>query len=79
VTCPERGRTQPPTLTIDALGRRCPVPVILLAERITEVGVSVLATSLVTDQASEMTNSAATSRRRSRWTRSAAWSAARSW
>jgi tRNA 2-thiouridine synthesizing protein A len=49
VTCPERGRTQPPALTIDALGRRCPVPVILLAERITEVRVGQLVELLADD------------------------------
>lgn len=49
MTDPERGRTQPPALTIDALGRRCPVPVILLAERITEVGVGELVELLVDD------------------------------
>jgi tRNA 2-thiouridine synthesizing protein A len=31
------GRAAPPALTIDALGRRCPIPVILLAERIGEI------------------------------------------
>jgi tRNA 2-thiouridine synthesizing protein A len=32
-------RTEPPYLIIDALGRKCPIPIILLAERIREVPV----------------------------------------
>jgi tRNA 2-thiouridine synthesizing protein A len=38
-----------PALTIDALGRRCPVPVILLAERIVEVPVGGLVEILADD------------------------------
>ncbi|MCW2918776.1 MAG: SirA family protein [Actinomycetia bacterium] len=30
-------RAEPPYLIIDALGRKCPIPIILLAERIREV------------------------------------------
>jgi tRNA 2-thiouridine synthesizing protein A len=38
VTQPEPGGTPtPPALTIDAMGLKCPIPVILLAERISEV------------------------------------------
>jgi tRNA 2-thiouridine synthesizing protein A len=40
---------QPPALVVDALGRRCPVPVILLAERITEVGVGQVVELLADD------------------------------
>jgi tRNA 2-thiouridine synthesizing protein A len=38
-----------PGLRIDAMGRRCPVPVILLAERITEVAVGDLVEVLADD------------------------------
>jgi tRNA 2-thiouridine synthesizing protein A len=53
VTHPERGPERrpgaAPALTIDALGRRCPVPVILLAERIGEVGVGQVVELLADD------------------------------
>ena len=53
MTPPQRGgaeaQTAPPALTIDALGRRCPVPVILLAERIGEVQVGQLVEVLADD------------------------------
>ncbi|MEU7987876.1 sulfurtransferase TusA family protein [Streptosporangium canum] len=31
------GPTQPPALTIDALGKKCPIPIIMLAEQINQV------------------------------------------
>ncbi|MGV9779309.1 sulfurtransferase TusA family protein [Streptosporangium sp. NPDC003464] len=31
------GSTQPPALTIDALGKKCPIPIIMLAEQINHV------------------------------------------
>jgi tRNA 2-thiouridine synthesizing protein A len=38
---PSHGRTSPgrgaPALTLDALGKKCPVPIIMLADRIREV------------------------------------------
>ena len=34
---PPGPRAEPPYLIIDALGRKCPIPIILLAERIREV------------------------------------------
>jgi tRNA 2-thiouridine synthesizing protein A len=41
VTPPQQDRTpaplSPPSITIDAIGRKCPIPVILLAERISEI------------------------------------------
>ena len=53
MTPPQRGgaeaQTAPPALTIDALGRRCPVPVILLAERIGEVQAGQLVEVLADD------------------------------
>jgi tRNA 2-thiouridine synthesizing protein A len=40
-----------PALTIDALGRRCPIPVIMLAERIREVPVGQVVAVLADDPA----------------------------
>lgn len=31
------GSVQPPALTIDALGKKCPIPIIMLAEQINDV------------------------------------------
>jgi tRNA 2-thiouridine synthesizing protein A len=38
-SAPPAPRREPPYLIIDALGRKCPIPIILLAERIREVPV----------------------------------------
>ena len=40
-----------PVLTIDALGRKCPIPIIMLAERIREVPVGQLIAVLADDPA----------------------------
>jgi tRNA 2-thiouridine synthesizing protein A len=40
-----------PTLTIDALGRKCPIPIIMLAERIREVPVGAVIAVLADDPA----------------------------
>jgi tRNA 2-thiouridine synthesizing protein A len=40
-------------LTIDALGRKCPIPIIMLAERIREVPVGHLVAVLADDPAAE--------------------------
>jgi tRNA 2-thiouridine synthesizing protein A len=40
-----------PALTIDALGRKCPIPIIMLAERIREVGVGQIVAVLADDPA----------------------------
>jgi tRNA 2-thiouridine synthesizing protein A len=55
VTSPvEPGPTAPvPTLTIDARGRKCPIPIIMLAERIREVPVGHLVAVLADDPAAE--------------------------
>jgi tRNA 2-thiouridine synthesizing protein A len=42
-----------PTLTIDALGRKCPIPIIMLAERIREVPVGHVVAVLADDPAAE--------------------------
>ena len=42
-----------PALTIDALGRRCPIPIIMLAERIREVPVGQLVAVLADDPATQ--------------------------
>jgi len=43
----------PPMLTIDALGRKCPIPIIMLAERIREVPIGELIAVLADDPAAE--------------------------
>jgi tRNA 2-thiouridine synthesizing protein A len=43
--------TQAVALTIDALGRKCPIPIIMLAERIREVPVGALVSVLADDPA----------------------------
>jgi tRNA 2-thiouridine synthesizing protein A len=48
----ESGPAAPvPTLTIDALGRKCPIPIIMLAERIREVPVGHVVAVLADDPA----------------------------
>ena len=42
-----------PVLTIDALGRKCPIPIIMLAERIREVPVGQLIAVLADDPAAQ--------------------------
>jgi tRNA 2-thiouridine synthesizing protein A len=41
----------PPALTIDALGRKCPIPIIMLAERIREVPIGSMVSVLADDPA----------------------------
>ncbi len=49
---PSAGAPAPaPTLTIDALGRKCPIPIIMLAERIREVPVGQVIAVLADDPA----------------------------
>jgi tRNA 2-thiouridine synthesizing protein A len=45
--------TQAPALTIDALGRKCPIPIIMLAERIGEVLVGQIVAVLADDPAAQ--------------------------
>jgi tRNA 2-thiouridine synthesizing protein A len=42
-----------PALTIDALGRKCPIPIIMLAERIREVPIGDFVAVLADDPAAE--------------------------
>jgi tRNA 2-thiouridine synthesizing protein A len=42
-----------PALTIDALGKKCPIPIIMLAERIREVQVGQLVEVLADDPAAK--------------------------
>ena len=42
-----------PALTIDALGRKCPIPIIMLAERIREVPIGRVVAVLADDPAAE--------------------------
>ena len=44
---------QPPSLTIDALGRKCPLPIIMLAERIGEIAVGQVVRVLADDPAAK--------------------------
>jgi tRNA 2-thiouridine synthesizing protein A len=44
---------QAPVLTIDALGKKCPIPIIMLAERIREVQVGQLVEVLADDPAAK--------------------------
>ncbi|MFI0444930.1 sulfurtransferase TusA family protein [Actinomadura sp. 6N118] len=49
---PVPGPTEPPpTLVIDALGRKCPIPIIMLAERLREVPVGDVIAVLADDVA----------------------------
>jgi tRNA 2-thiouridine synthesizing protein A len=43
----------PPELTIDALGRKCPIPIIMLAERISQVPVGAIVAVLADDAAAK--------------------------
>ena len=45
------GATQAPALSIDALGRKCPIPIIMLAERIREVPIGQVVAVLADDPA----------------------------
>ena len=45
--------TPTPALTIDALGRKCPIPIIMLAERIREVPVGQVIAVLADDPATQ--------------------------
>ena len=47
------GAAQAPTLRIDALGRKCPVPIIMLAERIGEVTIGQAVEVLADDPAAK--------------------------
>jgi tRNA 2-thiouridine synthesizing protein A len=49
---PVPGQTEPPVdLTIDALGRKCPIPIIMLAEQINSVGLGGVVAVLADDPA----------------------------
>jgi tRNA 2-thiouridine synthesizing protein A len=47
------GGPGPAALTIDALGKKCPIPIIMLAERIREVAIGELVEVLADDPAAE--------------------------
>jgi tRNA 2-thiouridine synthesizing protein A len=47
------GSAQPPALTIDALGKKCPIPIIMLAERIREVAIGQTVAVLADDPAAK--------------------------
>jgi tRNA 2-thiouridine synthesizing protein A len=50
---PGPGQVPVPTLTIDALGRKCPIPIIMLAARINEVPIGSVIAVLADDPAAE--------------------------
>jgi tRNA 2-thiouridine synthesizing protein A len=45
--------SQLPALTIDALGRKCPIPIIMLAERIRDVPIGSVVAVLADDPAAQ--------------------------
>ena len=45
--------TEGPLVTIDALGRKCPIPIIMLAQRISEVPIGSIIAVLADDPAAE--------------------------
>ncbi len=47
------GGRQPPALRIDALGKKCPLPIIMLAERIGEVPIGTIVEVLADDPATK--------------------------
>ena len=54
MTSPLRaGRTDAPALTIDALGKKCPVPIIMLADRIRDVRIGETIEVLADDPAAK--------------------------
>ncbi len=50
---PARGSPPPPALTLDALGKKCPIPIIMLADRIREVPVGHTIAVLADDPAAK--------------------------
>jgi len=50
---PDDAETPAPLVTIDALGRKCPIPIIMLAERIHEVPIGAIIAVLADDPAAE--------------------------
>jgi tRNA 2-thiouridine synthesizing protein A len=50
---PDAPAAAAPALTIDALGRKCPIPIIMLAERIREVPVGQIVAVLADDPAAQ--------------------------
>ncbi len=50
---PTPAPTPPPALTIDALGKKCPIPIIMLAERIRDVPIGATVEVLADDPAAK--------------------------
>lgn len=50
-TSTETGNAAEPRLTVDALGRKCPIPIIMLAERINQVAINEVIAVLADDPA----------------------------
>jgi tRNA 2-thiouridine synthesizing protein A len=50
---PGAAQVPAPALTIDALGRKCPIPIIMLAERIAEVAIGQTIAVLADDPATK--------------------------
>jgi len=50
---PAEQPSQPPTLVLDALGKKCPIPIIMLADRIGEVRVGQTVEVLADDPAAK--------------------------
>jgi tRNA 2-thiouridine synthesizing protein A len=52
-TTPAAETVPAPALTIDALGRKCPIPIIMLAERISQIDVGEIVAVLADDAAAK--------------------------
>lgn len=50
---PQQHATQAPALTLDALGKKCPVPIIMLADRIRDVRIGQTIAVLADDPAAK--------------------------
>ena len=53
VNYPRDAAVQPPALRIDALGKKCPLPIIMLAQRIGEVPIGYVVEVLADDPATK--------------------------
>jgi tRNA 2-thiouridine synthesizing protein A len=53
VTSPQHAATETPALTLDALGKKCPVPIIMLADRIRDVRIGQTIAVLADDPAAK--------------------------
>jgi tRNA 2-thiouridine synthesizing protein A len=50
---PAAAAAEPPSLTLDALGKKCPIPIIMLAERVRDVAIGQTIEVLADDPAAK--------------------------